>query len=110
MTRFFFFLFVICLIASGASYYWRTYMPQDTVMVTESAPGASLSTTSKDRSSTRDATSRAERKAARAEKRASRTQDMASYLSIGCSVFSALGAVFSAFFNWRRYRLAARLR
>ncbi len=109
MTRFFVILFVLSLLASGATYYWKTQLPEGDI-VSEAAPSASANSKSTGVVEESVPAAKDLKQAARkAIRQASKTQDLASLISIAGSVLSGFGAVLSAYFSYLRYRHQKRL-
>lgn len=96
MRRFFIALFVISLIATAGTLYWRTYMPERPAPVVAQREF---------RSAPSDATDgRARESLPTVERTASERQDLAVTISIISSVVSALAAVIQTLLTARAYR------
>ncbi|NJM35870.1 MAG: hypothetical protein HC850_15585 [Rhodomicrobium sp.] len=104
MRRFFTVLFVLSLIATAATLYWRTYLPEETV-VSAAPPSAS-----NDRSlrpggegaggGSGDVTSFSREEVRQPSER----QDYAVTISILSSIISAVAAIFQTWLTARAYR------
>ncbi len=109
MRRFFTVLFLVSVVATGATYYWRTYQPEEAVVVSAPAPqaddssGASAEKRSYSRRSlSPDAFSTQSQPSVIREP--SDRQDLAMMISLVSSLVSALAAIFQTWLTARSVR------
>lgn len=93
MRRFFIWLFVLSIIATGVTFYWRNYLPENTVTETSAT-----------RSYSRDLTPGTAPSLRASRSEPSERQDLAMTISILSSVVSALAALMQTWFTARAYR------
>jgi hypothetical protein len=94
MRRFFIVVFILSLIASAAALYWRTYLPEATV-VEDAAPLAPSDEATRSLSTERSL---------REFKAPSSRQDLALTISILSSIISAIAALAQTWLTARAYR------
>jgi hypothetical protein len=94
MRRFFIAVFVLSLIASAAALYWRTYLPETTV-VEDAAPAAPSGEARRGFSTERSL---------REFKAPSSRQDLALTISILSSIISAIAALAQTWITARAFR------
>ena len=94
MRRFFIVVFILSLIASAAALYWRTYLPEATV-VEHAAPLAPSDEATRSLSTERSL---------REFKAPSSRQDLALTISILSSIISAIAALAQTWLTARAYR------
>ncbi|HKJ62251.1 MAG TPA: hypothetical protein VKA94_09705 [Hyphomicrobiales bacterium] len=110
MRRFFTVLFIVSIVATGFTYYWRTYQPEETVAASEpqadDGSGASAENRSYSRRSLSPDAFSTESYPASAKEPSDR-QDLAMMISLVSSVISALAAIFQTWLTSRSVRSRA---
>lgn len=94
MRRFFIWLFVLSIIATGVTFYWRTYLPENTVAQTSQTRGYNRDPGSGGAPPTISIS----------QSEPSERQDLAMTISILSSVISALAALMQTWLTARAYR------
>ena len=105
MRRFFTVLFLVSVVATGATYYWRTYQPELTVAASAPQADDSADATAEKRSfSRRSLDAPSAQSYPSVERQPSERQDMAMMISLVSSVISALAAIFQTLLTARSIR------
>jgi hypothetical protein len=109
MRRFFTVLFVLSVLATAATYYWRVYLPEKSVVV--QAPAASPGAKSARKFSNDDGAEAVSPSLRSSEREfvqePSQRQDFAMMISIFSSVVSAIAALFQTWLTARSVRSRA---
>jgi hypothetical protein len=103
MRRFFIVLFILSLIATAATLYWRTYLPEEIAVASAPAPKKSESPDAGDRS-IQQGGPEARSYIQEAAKEPSERQDYAVTISIISSIISAVAAMLQTWLTARAYR------
>ena len=105
MRRFFTMLFIISILGVGAAYYWRTYQPEKTVVLSESGDEGEDSAIPTQKRSFSPRSRAPEAYSPQSTpvltKEPSDRQDLAMMISLVASVISALAAVFQTWITAR---------